>query len=408
MALLSVDAALALLLADVRPMPGEPVELLDARNRVLAEPIIANRTQPPFDVSAMDGYACRAADVAKVSAANPVRLKLIGESAAGKRFDGRVDSGSAVRIFTGAPVPAGADAIVIQENTTRDPHAPQTVLVSDGSLEAAHIRRAGGDFTAGAKLLEAGRRLSAREITLAASMGHPTVKVARRPRVAIIATGNELVLPGAACGQDQIVCSNSYGVAFMASAAGADVTFLGIAGDTRAELDSKIDAAAGADIIVTIGGASVGDHDIVAPVLAARGMTPAFWKIAMRPGKPLLFGRLGSQRVLGLPGNPVSALICARVFLVPLIERLTGLAAAASPPQLVPSAVPLEANGPRTHYMRAVVGPNGRGDDVVTPLRSQDSSLLSVLSQANCLLVRAAGAPPLAHGAPTPILPLDF
>jgi molybdopterin molybdotransferase len=382
MALLSVDAAMALLLADVQPMPGEPVALLDARHRVLAEPIIANRTQPPFDVSAMDGYACRAADVAKVAAAHPVRLKLIGESAAGKRFTGHVDAGTAVRIFTGAPVPDGADAIVIQENTTRDPNAPQTVLVSDGSPEAAHIRRAGG---AGAKLLDSGRRLSAREITLAASMGHATVNVRRRPRVAIIATGNELVLPGVACGPDQIVCSNSYGVAFMATGAGADVTFLGIAGDTRAELNSKIDAAAGADIIVTIGGASVGDHDLVAPVLAARGMTPAFWKIAMRPGKPLLFGRLGSaagdQRVLGLPGNPVSALICARVFLVPLIERLTGLATAASPPRLVPSAVPLEANGPRTHYMRAVIGPNGQGDDVVTPL-AQPGQLAAVGAQS--------------------------
>jgi molybdopterin molybdotransferase len=408
MALLSVDQAIASLLADVEALPGEPVALLDARQRVLAGPIIANRTQPPFDVSAMDGYACRAADVANVSTASPVRLKLVGEAAAGKRFAGLVVAGTAVRIFTGAPIPDGADAIVIQENTTCDPANPQTVLVRDGRPEAAHIRRAGGDFIAGAKLLDAGRRLSAREITLAASMGHPTVSVTRRPRVAIIATGNELVLPGVACGPDQIVCSNSYGVAFMASGAGADVTFLGIAGDTRAELNAKLDAAAGADIIVTIGGASVGDHDLVAPVLAARGMTPTFWKIAMRPGKPLLFGRLGVQRVLGLPGNPVSALICARVFLVPLIERLTGVATAASKPRMVPAAVPLEANGPRTHYMRAVVGPNAQGDDVVTPLRSQDSSLLSVLNQANCLLVRAVDAPPLAAGSPAPILPLDF
>jgi molybdopterin molybdotransferase len=412
MALLSVDEAMALLLADVQPLTGELVALLDARHRVLAAPIIANRTQPPFDVSAMDGYACRAADVANVSAASPVRLKRIGEAAAGKRFAGFVDPGTAVRIFTGAPIPDGANAIVIQENTARDPQDPQSVIVNDGGLETAHIRRAGGDFGVGAKLLDAGRRLSAREITLAASMGHPTVSVTRRPRVAIIATGNELVLPGVACGADQIVCSNSYGVAFMASGAGADVTFLGIAGDTRAELNAKIDAAAGADIVVTIGGASVGDHDLVAPVLAARGMTPAFWKIAMRPGKPLMFGRLqsvqGLQRVLGLPGNPVSALICARVFLVPLIERLTGLTAAASPSRLVPSAAPLDANGPRTHYMRAVIGPNAHGDEVVTPLRSQDSSLLSVLNQANCLLVRPTDAPPLAAGAPVPILPLDF
>jgi molybdopterin molybdotransferase len=412
MALLSVDAAMALLLADIEPMPGEQVALLDARHRILAAPLSANRTQPPFDVSAMDGYAVRAADVAKVSVAHPARLKLIGASAAGQRFSGQVGPGTAVRIFTGAPVPAGADAIVIQENTTRDPADPGIVLVTDGVPEAAHLRRAGGDFTTGATLLEVGRRLSAREITLAASMGHATVSVRRRPRVAIIATGNELVLPGMPSGPDQIVCSNPYGVAFMASGAGADVTFLGIAGDTRAELDRRLDAAAGANVVVTIGGASVGDHDLVAPVLAARGMTPAFWKIAMRPGKPLLFGRLaqagGIQRVLGLPGNPVSALICARVFLVPLIERLTGLAATASAPRLVPSAVPLEANGPRTHYMRAVVGPDARGDETVTPLRSQDSSLLSVLNQANCLLIRATDAGPLPQGASVPILPLDF
>ncbi len=408
MALLSVDEAMALLLADVQPLPGEPVSLMDARRRVLAGPISANRTQPPFDVSAMDGYAVRAADVATVSAAQPAKLKLIGVSAAGQRFVGRVEPGTAVRIFTGAPVPEGADAIVVQENTARDPHDPHTITVNDGVPEAAHLRRAGGDFRTGDKLLEAGRRLSAREITLAASMGHPTVNVRRRPRIAIIATGNELVLPGANCGPDQIVCSNPYGVAFLATGAGADVTFLGIAGDTRAELNAKLDAAAEADIVVTIGGASVGDHDLVAPVLTARGMTPAFWKIAMRPGKPLLFGRLGGQRFLGLPGNPVSALICARVFLVPLIERLTGLATSASAPRQVPCAPPLEATGPRTHYMRAVIGPNERGDEVVTPLRSQDSSLLSVLNQANCLLVRPANGPSLLSGALVPILPLDF
>jgi molybdopterin molybdotransferase len=286
------------------------------------------------------------------------------------------------------------------------------IVVTDRQSDTGHIRRAGGDFTAGQVLLDAGRRLGARELTLAAAMGHARLAVRRRPRVAILATGDELVPPGTPTGPDQIVCSNPYGVAVLAARAGADVAFLGIARDTREDLNARIDAAADADILVTIGGASVGDHDLVGPVLQSRGMTPAFWKIAMRPGKPLLYGLLpkasGHQKVLGLPGNPVSALICARVFLVPLIERMLGLAASATPPRMVSAAVPLEPNGPRTHYMRAVLerDPAGRGQ--VRPLASQDSSLLSVLNQADCLLVRPAGAPAAAAGTEHPVLPMDF
>ena len=228
-----------------------------------------------------------------------------------------------MRIFTGAPVPDGADTIVIQENTTRD---GDVVVVGPGELDPGYIRKRGFDFTQGQTLLEPGRVLNAREIMLAASMGHGDVPVRRRPRVALLATGDELVLPGTPPGPDQIVCSNPFGIAAMVAGAGGEPAFAGIATDTRDSLDAKLDAARDADIVVTIGGASVGDHDLVGPVLRERGMTLDFWKIAMRPGKPLMFGKLAGQRVMGLPGNPVSSMICTRVFLVPLIRRLLGLA----------------------------------------------------------------------------------
>jgi molybdopterin molybdotransferase len=317
MALLPVEDALARLLGDAVPMPIEQVALMRALGRVLAEPVKAIVTQPPFDASAMDGYAVRAEDVARL----PTRLTVIGEAAAGRRFAGHLGEGQAVRIFTGAPLPPGADAIVIQENCARE---GSIVIVREGTPDAAHVRRRGGDFASGSVLLHAGAKLGARQITLAAAMGHASLSVHRKPAVGILASGDELVLPGAMPGPDQIVCSNPFGVAALLQAAGAEPRFLGIAADTRASLNAMSDQASDCDLLVTIGGASVGDHDLIAPVLEARGMALDFWKIAMRPGKPMLYGRLGSQRVVGLPGNPVSALICARVFLVPLIERLTG------------------------------------------------------------------------------------
>ena len=308
---LSVEEALERVLADAEPLAAESVAIEAARGRVLAAPLAAKLTQPPFDASAMDGFAVRKADIIKL----PATLTVIGQAAAGHPFDGSVGSGEAVRIFTGAPVPAGADAIVIQEDTE---HTPAQVTVRAGPIETGHIRRRGFDFRTGDALLSAGRKLGPRELSLAAAMGHGAVSVHRRPLVGILSTGDELVAPGEQPGPGQIVSSNHLGVGALAELAGADVRQLGIARDTRDSLTSHVAKAADCDILVTIGGASVGDHDLVAPVLEARGMRLAFWKIALRPGKPLMFGRLGDTRVLGLPGNPVS-----RIGLQPRVSRTT-------------------------------------------------------------------------------------
>ena len=401
MAALTVAEASARILADVAPTESETIAIELALGRVLAAPLVARLTQPPFDASAMDGYAVRAEDVAAL----PARLAVIGEAAAGHPFGHPVGAGQAVRIFTGAGLPAGADAIVIQENTAR---AGGTVIVRDGAADRDHIRRAGFDFRAGGILLEAGRRLGARELTLAAASGAGTLAVRRRPRVAILATGDELVLPGATLGPGQIVASNHLGVAALIAEAGGAPEFLGIARDTRASLEHHIAHGRSVDVLVTIGGASVGDHDLVGPVLAGFGMDLAFWNIAMRPGKPLMFGRLAGLRVMGLPGNPVSSLVCTRVFLVPLLRALLGQPAQDERPIQASAGVALEANGPRQHYMRATTVAGPEGLPVVTPVRSQDSSLLAPLAQADCLLVRPPHAPAAPRGTLVPILPLDF
>jgi molybdopterin molybdotransferase len=403
---LSVDEALQRILDGVEPTPAEPVAIEAAHRRTLAAPLAALLTQPPFDASAMDGYAVRAADVARL----PATLAVIGQAAAGHPFAGTVAAGQAVRIFTGAPVPAGTDAIVIQENTIQEKTGRDgdRVIVREGSIDKGNIRPRGFDFRQGETLLSPGRRLGPREVALAAAMGHGTLPVRRRPRVAVLSTGDELVPPGQRPGPGQIISSNHLGVAALAQSVGAEVELLGIARDTRESLDRHLARARDADIIVTIGGASVGDHDLVGPVLEARGMALSFWKIAMRPGKPLMFGRLGNARVLGLPGNPVSSLVCTRVFLVPLIRALLGASAQDERPMQARAGVALEANGPRQHYMRATSEPGDDGLAIVTPVRSQDSSLLAPLAQADCLLVRPPQAPAVAAGGLVPILPLDF
>lgn len=398
---LSVEEALKRVLDGVVPLPAETVAIDKAAGRTLASTLAARLTQPPFDASAMDGYAVRGADVSDL----PARLAVIGEAAAGHPFAGALGNGEAVRIFTGAPLPRGADAIVIQENTAREgPH----VVVRAGTPDSGHVRRRGFDFQAGDVLLGEGRRLGPRELALAAAMGHGTVSVRRKPRIGVLATGDELVLPGVDPGPGQIVCSNHLGITELCRRAGAEPTFLGIARDTESSLADHIAAATDADVLVTIGGASVGDHDLVGPVLRSRGMVLDFWSIDMRPGKPLMFGRLGPQRVLGVPGNPVSSLICARIFLVPLIAAHLGLGSTTLQAETVRAGTAIEANGHRQHYMRAELHRGPTGVVSAHPSRSQDSSLLSPFASANALIVRPPHAPAVPEGGEVAILRLDF
>lgn len=388
--LISVEEAHARLMRLFAPLPAEEVPLAEAAGRVLARDVVAARDQPPFAASAMDGYAMRAADMLPGT-----RLRLIGTSAAGARFAGRVGPGEAVRIYTGAPVPEGADMVLIQEDATPE---------DDGVVVGAHeggpnIRPAGADFSAGARV-SAPRRLVPREIALLAAMNAGRVAVARRPVVALIATGDELVMPGEAPGPDQIVASNSFGLKALLEAGGAEARLLPIARDTPGSLAASFVLAAGADLIVTIGGASVGDFDLVQSTALAEGLELEFYRVAMRPGKPLLAGRLRGVPLVGLPGNPVSAMVCGQLFLRPAVERMQGLPG--TMPERLPGrlAAPVEANGPRAHYMRAQASADGSGWRC-TPLPRQDSSLLSVLADANALIVRPPHDP--ARDADEPI-----
>jgi molybdopterin molybdotransferase len=401
--MLSVAEARARVIApaQTRAVRVETIPLEHGLGRTLAGDLTARRTQPPSAVSAMDGYALRAADVIAPGA----RLRLVGESAAGHGFSGRVGPGETARIFTGAPVPEGADTILIQEDAA----------VADGVVTAQvavpinkHFRAAGADFSAGEVLLKAGRRLGAAELALAAAMNHALLPVARKPLVAILATGDELVRPGEECGPDQIVASNAYAVAAQVEQAGGLTLDLGIARDNHAALEKAIRKArrAEADVLVTLGGASVGDHDLVKAALAAEGMELGFWRIAMRPGKPLIHGRIGDMSILGLPGNPVSSIVCGLIYLQPLVRALCGDPRAGAP--ALEKAVlgrALPANDVREDYLRADLE-SGDGLPVATPFESQDSSLLSVMAAAKCLLIRPPHAPKAGKGEVCSILRL--
>ena len=400
MALLPVEDAKARILDGVVPTEVETADLSAAIGRVLAEDVASRINQPPFDASAMDGYAVRAADVATA----PAELTVIGEAPAGQAFDGAVASGQAVRIFTGAPVPGGADTVVIQEDTRLD---GSTVRVLEAATPGQFVRPLGLDFKLGEVLLEAGCRLGSREIALAAAMNHPALPVRRRPRVAILATGDELIAPGGTPRPDQIISSNNFGMAAFVGQAGAEPVDLGIAGDTTEALVGGIERATGADVLITLGGASVGDHDLVQHALERLGMSLDFWKIAMRPGKPLMFGTLGATRVLGLPGNPVSTFVCARIFLRPLLDALLG-ARPEEPARRALLGADMGENDERQDYMRAIMN---RGDDgglIATPYPKQDSSMLRTLAEANCFIVRPPLDRPRKRGEPVDILLFDF
>ena len=397
--MISVAQALERVTAAFSPLPAERVSLADALGRVLSEGVASRVTQPPSDVSAMDGYAVRAADVTKV----PVTLRRIGVAAAGKAFDGSLGAGQAVRIFTGAPVPEGADAIVIQENAEAE---GDDVLVRQGAAPGQFVRPAGLDFAEGRVLLPAGRVLTARDIGMAAAMNVPWLSVRRRPRVAVLATGDELVMPGEPRRSDQIISSNSLAVAAYVRVLGGEPVNLGIAGDDIESLGALITGARGADVLVTIGGASVGEHDLVRRVLDADGLELAFHRVAMRPGKPLIFGRLGSLAVLGMPGNPVSAGVSTVIFLKPAMETMLGIEGDDGPPPTALLGRDLDGNDERQDYLRATLANDAEGNPVATPADRQDSSMMAVFADADCLVVRPPHAAPARAGERVEIVPL--
>ncbi|WP_299191095.1 gephyrin-like molybdotransferase Glp [uncultured Litoreibacter sp.] len=373
--MITVNEALDALFALVEPLRSETVPLTEAAGRTLARDVAATRAQPPFSSSAMDGYA-----ISGDAAVGDV-LAVIGEAAAGHAFDGAVKPGQAVRIFTGAPVPEGGTRVLIQENVTRD---GDVITVTEPHGDGTHIRPKGGDFDVG-HTLPAPRRLGPSDVALLASMNCAEVPVVRRPSIALIATGDELVMPGETPGPDQIIASNTFGLKAMFEAAGAQVRMIPIAKDTDSSLGMALELAKGADLIVTIGGASVGDHDIVGKVAADRGLERAFYKIAMRPGKPLMAGRIGDSVLIGLPGNPVSSMVCGEIFIRPVLDKMLGFDAQPRPRHRAKLMKPLPANGPREHYMRA------RHDAIhqqIQAFEKQDSSLLMVLAHATALIVR--------------------
>jgi molybdopterin molybdotransferase len=397
--MISVEEARERILASLHPTPSEIAALADAWGRVTAAPVLARLTQPPMDVSAMDGYALRATD-----GTLGATLTVIGAAPAGHPFDRPVGHGQAVRLFTGSVVPQGADAILLQEDATA---AGTEVRVNEAVIAGRHIRRAGQDFAAGDTVVPGGRRLTARDIGLAAAANHPWLTVHRRPRVAILATGDEIAMPGEPIPPGGIVSSNSHALAALVRSAGGEPIVLPVAADTREAVAAVADSVHGMDMLVTTGGASVGDHDLVIESLKTRGLELDFWQIAMRPGKPLLYGRLGPVSVLGLPGNPVSALVCSILFLLPALNRLQGLPAAPPPTIQAVAGAPLKANDHRADHLRSTITSDSQGRIVATPFPVQDSAMLRRLAHADALILRAPNAPALPSGAEISIIRLD-
>lgn len=397
--MISVEKALTHIFSLLNPTGHEEVPLAEATGRVLAQPVRAGRDQPPFSASSMDGYAIRTGDL-KTGAVLPV----VGISAAGDRFAGTVDPGQAVRIYTGAPVPDGADHVVIQENVSRQGAADQaggTITINDTGSPGDNIRPAGGDFRVG-DVIDAPRRLTPADLTLIAAMNHARVTVHKRPVVALLATGDELVMPGENPGPDQIIASNSFGIRSVLQAQGAECRLLPIARDNAESLSAAFRLAQDADLLVTSGGASVGDRDLVAPVAREHGLDLSFYKVAMRPGKPLMAGSMAGMTMIGLPGNPVSSMVCTHVFLRPSVDAMLGLPARALSRQRMATAGPIAANGGREHYMRGHLGEDG----CVHVADRQDSSLMSVLSRSNCLVVRRPNAPAASPGDLVDVIPV--
>lgn len=397
--MIPVEEATARILAAFAPLPAETVSIAEALGRVLAEDVIARVTQPPADVSAMDGYAVRAADVASV----PVTLTRVGEAPAGGSHSGTVAPGQCVRIFTGGPVPPGADTIVIQEDTEA---AGDRVTIKESAPRGRYVRPAGLDFRAGEIGIKAGRVIGVRDVALAAAMNHPWLRVRRRPRIAILATGDEVVMPGEPIGPNQIVSSNGLALAAIVAASGGEPIQLGVAPDRADALQALTAGARNADLLVTTGGVSVGEHDLVRSALGAKGLALDFWQIAMRPGKPLMFGRIGDTPVLGLPGNPVSSLVCATIFLRPALARMLGRPDAATQTQKAVLGGDLGANDRRQDYLRATTSTDPSGRTVATPFTRQDSSMLATLARADCLIIRPPNAPPAKAGDPVDVIAL--
>jgi molybdopterin molybdotransferase len=402
-ALLSVTEALARVLEHAAPLAPERAPLLAAHRRVLAEDVTARRTQPPANVSAMDGYAVRSEDVVQA----PVKLELIGEVAAGHPFEGSVARGEAARIFTGGVLPRGADTIVIQENTARE---GGSILVTTATPKGRHVRPEGLDFASGAVLLAKGRLLTDRDLALAAAMNHPTLPVHRTPKIAVLATGDELVPPGSPAGFGQIVYSNGFATLALARAEGCEAIDLGIAPDRLPETIAAVRRARdiNADILVTSGGASVGDYDMVQKALMAEGLALSFWKVAMRPGRPIMYGQLGPMHVLGVPGNPVSSYVCAVLFLVPLIRRLAGRSDPAAEPEPAVLGTDLAENDERQDYLRALLQTRPGDLPVATPFPVQDSSMLLPLANSQCLVIREPHAPAAKSGSRCSVIKLGL